>query len=94
MKKIITISGYNNLEFNDDMNLYNSFYIEDNQLAKIKDYCQEIISMYFDNDLYIPIEDALNFVNQVSSNKILIKNAGHFNEKSGYTEFRELLKYL
>lgn len=94
VKKIITIAGFNNLEFNDDMNLYNSFYVEDSQLAKIKDYCQEIISIYTDNDLYVPIEDALNFVNQVNSNKILIKNAGHFNEKSGYTEFRELLKYL
>lgn len=94
VKKIITVAGFNNLEFNDDMNLYNSFYIEDNQLAKIKDYCQEIISIYSDNDLYVPIEDALNFVNQVSSDKILIKNAGHFNEKSGYTEFKELLKYL
>lgn len=94
IKKVIPVAGFNNLKFNDDMNLYNSFYIEDNQLSKIKDYCKEIVSIYSDNDPYVPVEDAVNFANQINSNKILIKNAGHFNEKYEYTEFKELLEYL
>ncbi len=94
VRKIITIAGFNNITFKDDINLYNSFYIEDNQLSKIKDYCKEIISIYSDNDPYVPVEVAEIFANQVNSSKVLIKNAGHFNEKSGYKEFRELLEYL
>ena len=94
VKKIITIAGFNNLEFEDDMNLYKSFYIDNSKLSKIKDFCREIISIYSDNDPYIPIEDSEAFASQINSNKNLIKNAGHFNEKYGYIEFREILKYF
>jgi len=30
----------------------------------------------------------------ISAEKVLIKQAGHFNEKSGYKEFKELLNYI
>jgi len=55
---------------------------------------EEIICIYSDNDPYVPKEDAEEFANRVNSEKIIINNAGHFNEKFGYTEFKELLKYL
>lgn len=94
IKKLITVAGFNNLTFDDDINLYNSFYIEDKNLSKIKDYCEEIISIYSDNDPYVSTEAAKNFATQLSSTEILLKNAGHFNEKYGYTEFKDLLEYL
>ena len=94
VKKIITIAGFNNITFNDDMNLYNSFYLEDNKLLKINSLCKEIICFYSDNDPYVPKEDAEEFANMINSKKIMINNAGHFNEKFGYKEFKELLKYL
>lgn len=46
VKKIITIAGFNNLEFVDDMNLYKSFYLDKN-LSDIKLYFSESISFYF-----------------------------------------------
>lgn len=93
VKKIITIAGFNNLEFKDDMNLYKSFYL-DEDLSDIKLYSLENISFYSDNDPYVPQNDAEKFADSISSKKVLVNGAGHFNEKYGYTEFAELIKYI
>lgn len=93
VKKIITIAGFNNLGFEDDMNLYKSFYI-DEDLSDIKSYSLERVSFYSGNDPYVPQSDAEKFADNISSEKILVNGAGHFNEKYGYTEFTELLKYV
>ncbi len=93
VKKIITIAGFNNLKFNDDMNLYNSFYLDKN-LSDIKNYSIERISFYSDNDPYVPESDALKFSDSILAQKVFVKGAGHFNEKYGYLEFAELLKYI
>lgn len=93
VKKIITIAGFNNLEFADDMNLYKSFYMND-RISDIRLYSSEIISIYSDNDPYVQKRAAEQFADDIRAQKVLIKEAGHFNEKYGYTEFRELLKYL
>ncbi len=93
VKKIITVSGFNNLEFNDDMNLYQSFYLNED-LSDIKLYSFERICFYSDNDPYVPQSAAEDFADSISSKKILINGAGHFNEKYDYTEFGELLKYI
>lgn len=93
VKKIITIAGFNNLEFEDDMNLYKSFYL-DGDLSDIKSYSLERVSFYSDNDPYVPKIDVEKFADSISSEKILVNGAGHFNEKYGYTDFTELLKYI
>lgn len=93
VKKIITIAGFNDLEFEDDMTLYRSFYLDDN-LSDIKFYATERISFYSDNDPYVPQSNAEEFADSISSEKVLINGAGHFNEKYGYREFAELLKYV
>ncbi len=93
VKKIITIAGFNNLEFEDDMNLYKSFYLSEN-LSDIKSYAIERISFYSNNDPYVPQSDASKFADCILSEKILVNEAGHFNEKYGYIEFNELLKYI
>lgn len=93
VKKIITIAGFNNLEFNDDMDLYKSFYFDGN-LSDIKSYSLERISFYSDNDPYVPQSSAEEFADSILSEKLLINGAGHFNEKYGYKEFTELLKYV
>lgn len=76
------------------MNLYLSFYMEEDKMYPFKDYCPKRISFYSDDDPYVPRKDAENFANQINSEKVMIDKAGHFNEKSGYTEFKELLKYI
>lgn len=95
IKKLITIAAFNNLTFEDDEHLYHSFYIQDEgSLKELKKYCLRRIGFYSSNDPYVPKIKAEDFLEKIDSEKVLIENAGHFNEKSGYLEFRELLKYL
>lgn len=94
VKKIITVAGFNNLKFNDDFNLYKSFYIEDSGLEEIKNYCSNIICLYSDDDSYVPYEDGKMFADSIADVQLMIPNGGHFNSKAGYTEFKELIKFI
>ncbi len=94
IKKLITIAGFNNISFKDDINLYNTFYVNSYKISSINKYCNEIISIYSDNDPYVNIKEAERFADSIKSNKILINNGGHFNKKDGYTEFRNILDYI
>lgn len=60
----------------------------------IKQNCKEFIIFHSDNDPYIKIEKAYELAEKLDIHPIIIPNAGHFNVKSGYTKFEELLKLL
>lgn len=94
IKKMITVAGFNNIQFEEDNSLYDSFYMDNNQLQKLKDICGKIICIFSDNDPYVPIKEAEKFAENLNAEKVEIKNAGHFNEKSGYKEFKEILEYI
>lgn len=94
VKRIITVAGFNHIQFDKDNSLYDSFYAKDEDLIKICDLCDEIVCIYSDNDPYIPMEKAEAFADMIKGQKVLINNAGHFNEKYGYKEFREILEYI
>ncbi len=94
VKKIITVAGFNNIQFDKDNSLYDSFYMLDEKLTKICELCDEIVCIYSDNDPYIPMEKAEFFADRIKGKKVLINNAGHFNEKYGYKEFKEILEYI
>ena len=44
-----------------------------------------------DNDPYVPLEKAKNLAKNLDADLTIVKNAGHFNEKAGYTKFELLL---
>lgn len=94
VKKLITVAGFNHIKFEEDNSLYDSFYIKNEELVKLENYCEERICLYSDDDSFVPMQEAENFAEYIKADKILIKNAGHFNEKSGYKEFKEILQYL
>lgn len=94
IKKLITVAGFNHLKFEDDYKLYESFYTSEEKLQEIEKYCKERICIYANDDPYVPEPEALHFANLISAEKVIIKNAGHFNEKAGYKEFKEILNYL
>ena len=94
IKKLITVAGFNNIQFDEDNRLYDSFYIEDKELKQICELCNEVICFYSDNDPYVPMDKAEIFTETVKGKKVLINNAGHFNEKYGYKEFREIMEYI
>lgn len=94
IKKIITVAGFNNIKFDEENELYNSFYIAKEELKKVQECCLERVSLYSNNDPYVPMLDAEEFANELQAKKVLIKDAGHFNEKFGYNEFREILEFI
>ena len=94
IKKLIIVSGFNQIRFEEDNSLYDSFYIDNKELKTLEEYCYERVCIYSDNDPYVPINEAENFANMISAKKVLIEQAGHFNEKSGYKELKELFAYM
>ena len=94
IKKLISICGFNNyLGINEEYdNVNESMYIDN--LTEIKEYCNDIICYYSDNDPYVKYEVEKDFADTISDKQFVIKNGGHLNSESGYTEFTELLKYL
>ena len=60
----------------------------------IKNYCDNIVCYYSDNDPYVKFEVEKEFADAIANEKNVIKNGGHLNSESGYTEFKEILKYL
>lgn len=94
VKRLIFVCGFNNyLGINEEYDTVNkSMYFD--TLSNIKDYCNDIICFYSDNDPYVKYENELEFANTITENKILISNGGHLNSESGYSEFPELLKFL
>ena len=88
------VCGLNNhLGISEDYDAVNKSMFTDN-LTDIKQYCDNIVCFYTDNDPYVPYDVEKAFANSVTEKQILIKGGGHLNSESGYTEFKELLKYI
>lgn len=94
IKRLVFICGFNNyLGINKDYDTVNESMYFDN-LADVKNYCDDIICFYSDNDPYVKYEAEKKFADTITKNQITISGGGHLNSESGYTEFEELLKYI
>lgn len=92
VKKLILVCGFNNyFGINDEYDSVNKSMYFDN-LSDIKNYCNDIICYYTDNDPYVKYEYEKNFADTIASKQYCISGGGHLNSESGYTEFQELLK--
>ncbi len=94
VKKIICVSGFNNyFGIDEEYDAVNeSMYIDN--LEDVKQYANEIICFYSDNDPYVKYENEKDFANKVATEQILIPNAGHINSESGYDTFEDIVNYL
>ena len=94
VKKLIFVCGFNNyLGINDDYdNVNRSMYFD--RLEEIKNYAEEIICFYSDNDPYVKYEVEKDFADKIASIKIMLPNAGHINAESGYDTFENIVEYL
>lgn len=61
---------------------------------RIKTNCKKFYVFHSNNDPYIPLDEAKNLAKNLGVDIILVKNAGHFNEKAGYTKFDLLLEKI
>jgi len=94
VKKLIFVSGFNNyLGINEDFDAVNkTMYFEN--LEDVKQYADEIICFYSNNDPYVKLEVEEDFANKICTQKVLIPNAGHINSESGYDIFEDILSYI
>ena len=60
----------------------------------IKSNCKKFYLFHSDNDSYVPLGKAEELAESLGTDIILIKGAGHFNDKSGYVRFEKLLEIV
>lgn len=94
VKRLIFVCGFNNyFGINEEYDTVNgSMYFSN--LADIKNYCNDIICFYSDNDPYVKYEAEKEFADTITNNQIMISNGGHLNSESGFTKFAELIEYI
>ena len=94
IKRLVFVCGFNNyLGINEEYDNVNKSMYTDN-LVEIKNYCDDIICYYSDNDPYVKYEVEKEFADTITDKQFVIENGGHLNSESGYTEFSELLEYI
>lgn len=94
VKRCIFVCGFNNyLGINEEYDAVNKSMYFDN-LSDVKNYCDDIVCFYSDNDPYVKYEVEKEFADATATKQIMISGGGHLNSESGYQEFQELLKYL
>ncbi len=92
IKAAFFVSGFIGLLRNSDFDNINKSFVEKNfYWQKIKQNCPKFFVFHSDNDPYVPLEKANQFAKNLGVDLILVKNAGHFNEKAGYTKFDLIL---
>lgn len=94
VKRLVFVCGFNNyLGINEEYDAVNESMFLDN-LSDVRDYCKDIVCFYSNNDPYVKYEKEKEFADTIADEQIVIENGGHLNSESGYTEFKELLKYI
>ena len=94
VKKLIFVCGFNNyLGIDPEYDAVNGSMFLDN-LENIKNYCNNIICFYSDNDPYVKYEVEKEFADTISNEQHIINGGGHINSESGYTEFKDILNVL
>ena len=93
VKRLVFVCGFNNYFIDEEYDTVNeSMYT--NNYAVIKNYCDDIVCYYSDNDPYVKFEAEKEFADMIANKQHLISKGGHLNSESGYTEFKELVKHI
>ncbi len=94
VKRLVFVCGFNNyLGINEEYDAVNeSMYFSN--LCDIKNYCDDIVCFYSDNDPYVKYDVEKEFADTITDNQIIISGGGHLNSESGYEEFSGLIQYI
>lgn len=95
VKRLVFVCGFNNFVIDgaDDYNYVNKTMFCEN-FEEVKNYCNDIICFYSDNDPYVSFEAEDDFAKKVSNERHVINGGGHLNGESGCYKFEEILKYI
>jgi predicted alpha/beta hydrolase family esterase len=89
------VAGFADLLNIPKFDLINSTFIDKPfRWEKIKQNCRKIVVIHSDNDPYIPLPKAVDYAKNLGVNVSLVKSAGHFNAKNGFTSFPFLLQKI
>lgn len=61
---------------------------------KIKENCPEFYVFHSDNDPYVSLQKAKELSEKLGVEVLVVKDAGHFNKETGYTNFPQLLEKI
>ncbi len=92
--KAFLVSGFFGKAENDFDESMKTFAQRDFDWGKIKSNCEKFYVFHSDNDPYIKLEKGRELADKLDAEFIVVKDAGHFNEESGYTEFELLLEKI
>ena len=94
VNRLVFVCGFNNyLGINEEYdNVNQSMYIDN--LSDIKEYCDDIICLYSDNDPYVSFDVEKEFADTITEHQHIIFDGGHLNSEFGYDEFDKLLEYI
>ena len=94
VRKLIFVCGFNNyFGINEEYDTVNKTMYFDN-LVDVKQYANEIICFYSNNDQYVKYDVEKYFADKIATEQVLIPNAGHINSESGYDTFEDIVNYI
>ena len=88
------VAAYYKFIGNDYFDTISKTFMKSFDWEKIKGNCGKFFIYHSDNDMYQPLSMAHGLTDNLNARLKIIKNAGHFNEKSGYVKFEALLHDL
>ena len=94
IKAAFFVSGFTGLLNHPIDKINKSFVDKSFDWQGIRQNCPKFFVFHSDNDPYVPLEKSKEFAKNLGVSVILVKNAGHFNEKAGYTKFDLLLNKI
>jgi predicted alpha/beta hydrolase family esterase len=95
IKTAFLVAGFTGLLENPNFDRINKSFIDKSfDWQKIKQNCPKFFVFHSDNDPYVPLKKSKDLAKNLGVDVILVKNAGHFNEKAGYAKFDLILEKI
>ena len=95
IKACFFVSGFIDYLDNEKFDEINKTFIKKEfDWETINKNCKQFFIFHSDNDPYVSLERSHELAEKLNTEITIINNAGHFNEKSGYTEFELLLEEI
>ncbi len=92
IKAAFFVAGFAELLGNPTFDSINNTFMSPFDWKKIRQHCTKFFVYHADNDPYVPLRFGEQLAKQLHVKLILVKNAGHFNERAGYLKFPQLLE--
>jgi hypothetical protein len=70
------------------------FYVDSGQIRLAKEKCEKFVTIFSDNDKYVPLDKSEEFAKELVAKKFFVKGKGHFSDDDGVFELPELLQEI